>query len=568
MPAEAPRTGRAEGPASGLRGRLRRPAAIVGYAAFYCALLLAFTAVLFNSLASWWAVTGYVVLGLVVAAAIALNCDSALGLFRTRKAAAGMSVALAVAAGTVILVAVNYISYRYYFTLDMTEDRRFSLSGETLNWLARLERTGHDLRIVSFVPFQLPGPSPLPADFRQQIVDLLDLYGERSKSVHVEHTSVADKARRESVAMSLGISPANIPKESVVMRYGTKRRDVPITAIFEAASAVPGAVEPVFRGEAAFTSAIRDLLDERPRNVYFVTGHGERALGMEDPADYGFVVEKLRGMNFRVAVLNIMEKRGVPKDADCVVVAGPTRAFRTDADGFDELGAVEQYLANGGKVLALVDNLVVSADHRPSGMERVLKEYGVAVHQNALAVGPGYRIECVPSARHEITGPLASGRHVVVMVQACCLDLTSPARADCRPERILEGTAASWGERRPGDKPMFDPEEDLAGPTTLGVAASCDSGARLVVFSDADFLSNTEAPQADLVGWKNTDLFRNSVSWMVGRTEDLPIPRREFASRVANVTPDDRLPLFAGAVVGPALLMTVLGIVVWRLRSR
>ncbi len=83
----------------GLRERLSRPAALVGYVGFYGALALTFLALLLKGLGTWWSITGYVVFGLAVIAGVAVNWRGAVDLFRTRKAAAGMSVALAVTAG-------------------------------------------------------------------------------------------------------------------------------------------------------------------------------------------------------------------------------------------------------------------------------------------------------------------------------------------------------------------------------------------------------------------------------------------------------------------------------------
>ena len=66
----------------------------------------------------------------------------------------------------------------------------------------------------------------------------------------------------------------------------------------------------------------------------------------------------------------------------------------------------------------------------------------------------------------------------------------------------------------------------------------------------------------------NSDLFLNSVNWMVGKRENIGIQPKEQMSRTVSMTGDRKDRVFWGAVVLPALAMVVLGIVVWRLRSR
>jgi hypothetical protein len=429
-----------------------------------------------------------------------------------------------------------------------------------------------------------------------QVEDLLGLYDEASDSLSVVHVEPnAERARAIALAQELGIDAKRIEsmKETVVVKYGDRRRDVDITDIFEtrppSSFGMPGR-EAVFRGEDALTSAIAELLDERRHRVYFVTGHGEGSTG-GGPSDYSTAADALRGMNFEAADLKLAEARGVPDDADVVVIAGPTRPIPTGGPGVDELKAIGDHLDRGGGLLVLLDNLVLNPGHSASGIERVLAGYGVGVRQDVVAAGPesvlvdlgsgrrvlntrGWTIG-LPSAFHEVSRPLAA--HRAFLFQACCLEETRARKEGYMTWRLLEGDDRSWGEKDPSRSAAYDEDADLAGPTILALAVSAsheegelavENPAKIVVFSDADFLSNQFMESPNYRYSANMSVFLNAVNWMVGRRENIGIEPKERQRRTAVITPRRRSRLFWGVVVGPAVLMVVLGIVVWRMRSR
>lgn len=575
--------GEQTGPIS-LRERIRGGLAIAGYAAFYTALALLFLCLFFETLGSAWAISALVVLGAVVVAAIVANYESVLDMFRTRRAAAGMSVALSVAAGLVILIAINWLSYRHNMSWDITEDRRFTLSDITLNWLRKLDEQGQDLKIVTFLPYEPSPYSGLPRDYRIRITDLLELYAQASPRISVVHTEpLGEFAKTAKIAQSIGIDEKNIPSETVVLKLGEKRKDVGIRDIFDTTPSMPWGPrrpqEAVFKGEDAITSAIRDLLDEKRRTVYFLVGHGERTSGY-DPPDYSTVVEDLKGMNFEVKDLKLAEKGGVPEDADCLVIAGPTKLIPSGGTGLDELKAIEDYIDRGGNVIAMFDVILPGRkDISPSGLERLVAKYGIEVEQYALARGPemiltGANTIGIPSGFHEISKPLK--RHQAMFYQACCLKTKTPEKKGLRTWILVEGTEGSWGEKKPDRSARYDSGEDVSGPTILAAAAgpsdakgeTPESKGKLVVFADADFLSNQMMRDINYRQSANADLFLNSVNWMVGRRENVGIAPKEREKRTAIVTPSRRTRLFWGGVVGPAALMVILGIYVWRVRSR
>jgi ABC-type uncharacterized transport system involved in gliding motility auxiliary subunit len=161
--------------------------------------------------------------------------------------------------------------------------------------------------------------------------------------------------------------------------------------------------------------------------------------------------------------------------------------------------------------------------------------------------------------------------------QAACLEVTSAQRPGYEARTLLSGNPGSWGERRPDRSATYDEKEDVAGPVVLAAAVGPSTApeavmpvnpAKIVVFADADFVSNLMANDKLFKLFVNRDLFLNAVNWMVERTENIGIVSRERERRTATVTPERRTRLFWGAFVAPLVVMVALGIFVWRARSR
>lgn len=558
--------------------RYRAYAAAAGYAGLFALFALAFFHLVAGGLdktwakALFWTATG--VAAVVMLVGIGVNYERVLDLFISRRGKAGMSVALALASGFVILVALNVISYRHYRSWDVTENARFTLSEPTMNWLARVEQGEEILRIVTFIPYDVKSRfTGLPPNAKQLVVELLKLYGDNCKRIVVQHMEVERRrAAAIETAKALGIRENRIPTESVVLKYGDKRRDVSLRDMIKADSPMFGGPRrpPVFKGEDAITSVIRDLLQEKPKKVYFVTGHGERTPGY-DPLDMSTAVEDLKGMNFKIEELDLVREERVPDDADCIVIAGPTRPIPSG-----ERGAIERYLDGGGSMLVLVDNTVTNRDRHPSGIERILKPYGIIVRQDRVGVGPETRrariTKGIPASTHDLSAPFR--RREALLYQPCCLETEKAEKEDYGVRPILEGTDGSWGESEFGPQFAYDEKEDMEGPTVLGVTAvpagEDEAGkARIVVFADVDWLTNQQLEDPIVMRYSvNVHLFVASVNWMVGRMENIGIPPKEEDVRIADVKQDQRTQLFAGVVIGPVLLMMALGIYVWRVRSR
>ena len=89
-----------------------------------------------------------------------------------------------------------------------------------------------------------------------------------------------------------------------------------------------------------------------------------------------------------------------------------------------------------------------------------------------------------------------------------------------------------------------------------------------MVVADVDFVSNRLLVDAVVRSSVNEDFFLNAINWMAERTENIGIAAKERERRTATITPSRRRRLLFGTVFGPVIVMVVLGIYVWRVRSQ
>ncbi|MGH0030933.1 MAG: GldG family protein [Myxococcota bacterium] len=291
--------------------------------------------------------------------------------------------------------------------------------------------------------------------------------------------------------------------------------------------------------EPALTNAIVKLTRTGEKVVYFIEGHGERAVDGENGdarTGFGLAADALRNENYRVEKLLLAATGEVPDDADVVVLAGPRRGL-LDV----EYAALERYLARGGAVLAMVDPRVrgLLVDRLASWgatlgddvvIDRTLAMFGRAMSPFAASY----------DSTHEITADLREPSlfHEVRSVEG-----------DAGFSDLVSTSDSSWGET---DLLLLDTEQkvspdpgDRLGPVVVAVAgrptievlngdADGDAGEeeapadpRLAVYGDADFASNEY-----ITAYRNRDLFVNTVNWLIGDVEAISVrPNQSRASR-------------------------------------
>jgi len=314
--------------------------------------------------------------------------------------------------------------------------------------------------------------------------------------------------------------------------------------------------------EELLVGGIARVLREKPRVLYFVSGHGERGLAAGSDESYGRAVQVLRNEGYDVQSLSLLQLATVPENASAVVLAGPEVDL---AEG--ELTALAAYLERGGSVLVLVD---------PQALPRLegwIARFGlkladdVVIDQQNRVYGSDGTNVVVPYYRdHEATRSMSTPS---VLGRARSVEAaddgagTAPATVVART--ATESFAAAGAARTRAGQVTFDEQRDRPGPIgVMAVSLVGDDPARqgrLAVIGDADFASDAFFT---LLGNKN--LLLSTLGWLVQSEAEGARPQME-TTQLGPMSPmyvSDALAqtIFVVAVIAQPALVLLIGVVV------
>ncbi|MDT7949375.1 MAG: GldG family protein, partial [Thermoflexus sp.] len=278
--------------------------------------------------------------------AIYLAPEQARAWIQGRPFAFGANAVLASAAFIGIMVLLNILAVRHAQRWDVTAERRFSLSPQTLQILSALPQPVEALAFFS-QNFQFA---------REDAADLLDQYRHYSNGKFSYR--FIDPVAQASLARQWGVTQDG----TILFVMGDRRQQVTLYT------------------EQEFTSALVKLIRTTQPKIYFLAGHGERDIQEEGDNGYAQVRRALEREGYAVEPLNLAVTATVPADAAAVILVGPTRPLLDR-----EVEALKGYLNAGGRMLIALDPALqnVGAGVTES-INRVLADWGIAFRDDVI----------------------------------------------------------------------------------------------------------------------------------------------------------------------------------------
>ena len=513
-----------------------------------CLLVAAALALFYPGVPARWVFLGLGVVLLLLA--LVLNAREARRAVSTRTARYGASAAVMALLALGIVVAANAISVRHHARWDLTENKRNSVSPETIQVLRTLKTP---VSAIAFYRSDTPG--------KKAAEDLLGQYKTYSGGKFEWRLEDTDKA------------PA-LARQYGVESYGT--------VVLEGGPAGQLRTEKVLDAdEEKLTNAIVKVTRPSKRVVYMVKGHGEREIGSTDRGGFSQAKDQMEKANYEVKDLFLASDPKIPDDASIVIVPGP----RTDLFP-QELAALDAYVARAGKVLFM------TGPFQADTTAKYLSKYGIAVDDDVVIelnpigqlFGVGPLVPVVGQYDpHPITKDMGGVMTLFPLTRSVAPAKALPKGVQVSP--LAQTSRQSWGET---DKSVFqtgkatpDPNEKT-GPLAVAIVATVDAQpaarteaaatepapkappkARIVVVGTADFASNQF-----LGAQGNRDFFLNIVSWLAEEEDLISIRAKDpkqnpvvLTSAQSNVVLGLPLVVLPGAVL-------ICGIVVIRQRRR
>lgn len=426
-----------------------------------------------------------------------------------------------------ILVAVNYLGVRFNKPIDLTSNKRFTLSEETQKIVGNLKQ---DATITYFDT----------STHFDQAKGILDRYKNLSTKIHVDYVDL----RREPIK---------------AREYGVRFQG---TAFVEEGQQRE---EAKSLDEQGITGAFLKI-SKGIRKVCFVSGSKEHSLDQsEGPGLSGFKT-LLERDNYQPQAITLLDKNAVPDDCKVTVVAGPKADYTAN-----EVTALKNYVENGGRAMFLLDPpLDIRGEHISdnAGLTGLLESWGVTLDKDLVlentALVQIYGPENPPVNHYEdhpIVNDLKGNYIILPIVRS--LEVKNVGKATVSKLFSTSDEAVATSELTSGRVRLDDPK-NKKGPFVLGAAGTYNTGkpgqdGRFVVIGTSGFMAN------DIISTAlNRDLALNCINWLSSDEDLISIRAKEPEDR--KLDPKAIGPIQVSDFFGLPLLIIVAGIAVFMKR--
>jgi ABC-type uncharacterized transport system involved in gliding motility auxiliary subunit len=420
------------------------------------------------------------------------------------------------------LVGINYIAVKKAKTWDLTKDRIYTLSDQTVGVLKGLR---DPVKVEAFFAGSEPEYVELDSRLRQ--------YKAQTDKLSVEFV---DPFKHPGRVKEMNISQSG-PR--VIVRSGNKESRAKEIS------------------EEALTNALIEVSRGSTKKIYFSKGHGEHAVADNTERGLKQFVDDLKGEGYQTDEIVLAEHKEMPSDAQALVVAGPVAAF---TDG--EAKLMKEWVEKGGKLVVMVD------PRTQSGLEGTFEGWGIHVGKDEVIDPEAQNPEVAIAqtyAEHPITQPRSSPFALATIFPIARSVSKSPnAPSGWTVTELAKTGERAWGETGSlsSGQVKFDPGQDLKGPVSLAASSTKGAESRVVVVGNSLFAANG---YYRLSG--NKDFALNAVSWVAKEESRISIRPKQRQGNHLFLTAEQkhRMTRFAFLVMPLGLLFA--GLAVWQTRK-
>lgn len=454
------------------------------------------------------------------------------------------AVVLSLAVIGIFIVLTLFLHSLKGFQADLTKNKSFTLSEQTINKLKSLDQ---DVKIIAFT-----NPSSADPFITRQVSDLAAEYKKLSSHIAFEEHDIL---KEPSVAQQYQITDGS---GVVLFISGDNRKEVSYYQMFSGGQ--NGSYS--FSGEEKFTQSIVSLTSKTKHPVYFLTGHNEIPL-----TNMSIFRSALEGENYEAKELNLLREGKIPDDASVLFILGP----QTDLTD-KEAQLIGDYLKNKGK---LYFGFGFNKDMTTAwkNIDALLATFGIQ-DQHAIALEPKQTtlydpLTIVPEfGSHEITDKLRANGLLTLITQAIAMT-NDPNNATYTASVMLKTTDKAYGETNIAQllqSKTTNDDKDIKGPLNLAYAVSAKDGGKpkaIVLGGFTPLVDQVISQQG------NRDFALNSVNWLEEQTDLVTIrPRQGDAYQQITLTSGQANSIFIFTIVLFPLLFLVIGGVIWWRRRK
>ena len=482
-----------------------------------------------------------------------------------------------------IFILINLLVYSYYFRLDFTADKRYTLSKSTRDILKELE---DPVTITAHFSENLPASV---GTIRRDFQDLLYEYQSGSdRNVVFEFINPNEDEAAEQRSQQQGISP-------LLLQVRESDRTEQMRAYMGAVIKLGNQQEVIpFVGDGAqmeynLSRSIKKLAATEKPKVGFIQGHGEPGL-----QQMGQVVQELSTL-YEVDTVSLSNP-GSWSEFKTLVVIAPSDSFRSE-----QLSELELFLASGGRLFLGVNRVGKDMSQQMqqmgqpffmefnTGLEAWLGDKGVVLpptflidaqcgqvgvpRQTAFGVlQERIQFPYMPLITNYEEHPVTQGLEEVNMA------FVSPVQVSPKDSSIRFGVLAYTSELS-GTQPspaMINIEKQWTesdfpeGPQPVAAwlegNIGGDAETKMIVVGDGDFAIGQG--QGGAIAPNNLNLLVNAIDWLTDDTGLIELRTRSVESRLIDKQLDDSTRTLVKYGVFLLPLLIVIGVGIFRAQRR
>ena len=440
-----------------------------------------------------------------------------------------------------IIITANVLAQEYFLRLDLTQDKRYTLSEATENILDDLQVP---VTVTAYFSEDLP---PDIAKTREDFQDMLIEYASLADGMLVyEFINPNEDEEAEQQAAQNGVQPVLV---NVREKDQMKQQRAFLGAVVQMSDnkEVIPFIQPGAAMEYALSTSIKKLSVTEKPYIGLLQGHGEPTLAQLPQ------ISNSLGILYNFENLTLTDTTAIPARYKTVAIVAPTDSFpQTHLDHLDA------FLAQGGSLFIAmnrVDGNLQNAMGSPihTGLESWLQNKGIQVEnsfvtdancgavtvqqqQGFFTFNSNVSFPFLPIISSFAEHPITQGLEAVILPFASPLTYTGNDTTGAISYTPIAQTSENSGSvnaptyfdiSREWTESDF-PLANLTVGATLEGNIVGDTPAKMVVFGDGDFPSSGggQGGQSD-----NASLMVNSIDWLSDDTGLIELRTKGVTSR-------------------------------------
>jgi len=307
---------------------------------------------------------------------------------KTKKIKSKAEMIVVACAVIVVVALVNYVAGKFFFRIDLTENRQYTISDATKRILKGLD---------DIVTIKVFFSKELPPEVHTRVNEVRDILSEYKSvaggKLRVTWEDPAESDTIRNLAMSLGVPEIRLQTfkrdkaetmlgfMGIGIMYADKKEAIPVVQKLETLEYdLTQAIMKVKRSAAPKIGILKSQsADFIPAEI------GARMNMADDKTEKRFapIFENFK-RDYDVVTVDLSEGKPIDKDIRTLIIPGGDRY--TDRTLFE----IDQYFMNGGNLIALVNAVNVTFQYGVQGTVRetklleLLEYYGVRVERNII----------------------------------------------------------------------------------------------------------------------------------------------------------------------------------------